>query len=138
VLVILVAAVAVSRILVERWMLKRPLGALASAGSGLEWLRRMAVAYNELGYVPPLWIGTIFVGVLLSAYIAREIGIAAIFGAFVMGLIMPRHAGLTDDVSRRLEDFVTTVLLLSSSSSPVSRPTWARSTAGNSGWCACC
>ena len=28
-----------------------------------------------------------------------------------MGLIMPRHAGLTDDVSRRLEDFVVMVLL---------------------------
>src|SRR5439155_3734536 len=27
------------------------------------------------------------------------------------GLIMPRHAGLTGDVSRRLEDFVTLVLL---------------------------
>jgi Kef-type K+ transport system membrane component KefB len=143
-----------ARILVERRMLKRPVGALAmasaaiddvtawtllafatavaSAGSSLEWLRvvglataftlglvivvrpllaRVAVAYDEVGYVPQLWIGTIFVGVLLSAYVAREIGIAAIFGAFVMGLIMPRHAGLTADVSRRLEDFVTMVLL---------------------------
>ena len=48
---------------------------------------------------------------LLSAYVAQQIGIAAIFGAFVMGLIMPRHAGLTDDVSSRLEDFVVIVLL---------------------------
>lgn len=143
-----------ARILVERRMLKRPVGSLAmasaaiddvtawtllafatavaSAGSGLEALRviglaalftaglimigrpllgRVAVAYDEVGYVPQLWIGTIFVCVLLSAYVSREIGIAAIFGAFVMGLIMPRHADLTHDVSRRLEDFVTTVLL---------------------------
>ena len=28
-----------------------------------------------------------------------------------MGLIMPRHAGLTEDVTRRIEDFVTFVLL---------------------------
>jgi K+:H+ antiporter len=143
-----------ARILVERRMLKRPVGALslasaaiddvtawtllafatavASAGSGLEWLRvigltivfvvglwvvvrpvlaRVAVAYDEAGYVPQLWLGAIFVAVLLSAYVSRQIGIAAIFGAFVMGLIMPRHAGLTIDVRNRLEDFVTMVLL---------------------------
>ena len=143
-----------ARILVEKRMLKRPVGALAmasaaiddvtawtllafatavaSAGSGLEWLRvigltiaftlglfllvrpvlaRVAVAYDEVGYTPQLWMGIIFVGVLFSAYVSRQIGVAAIFGAFLMGLIMPRHAGLTADVNRRLEDFVTTVLL---------------------------
>ena len=49
--------------------------------------------------------------VLLAAYTAQQIGIAPIFGAFIVGLIMPRHAGLTEDMSRRLEDFVVTVLL---------------------------
>ena len=58
-----------------------------------------------------IWLAAIFVCVLFSAYVAQQIGIAAIFGAFIMGLIMPRHAGLTDDVNRRLEDFVVTVLL---------------------------
>ena len=143
-----------ARILVEKRMLKRPVGALAmasaaiddvtawtllafatavaSASSSVQWIKviglaaaftiglvvlvrpvlaRVSIAYDELGYVPQLWIGSIFVAVLLSAYVSREIGIAAIFGAFVMGLIMPRHAGLTGDVSRRLEDFVTLVLL---------------------------
>jgi Kef-type K+ transport system membrane component KefB len=74
-------------------------------------LGRASIAYDEVGNVPALWIATIFVGVLLSAYVAQQIGIAAIFGAFIVGLIMPRHAGLTDDVNRRLEDFVVTVLL---------------------------
>ena len=36
----------------------------------------------------------------------EEIGIALIFGAFIMGMIMPRHAGLTEDVTHRIEDFV--------------------------------
>ena len=53
----------------------------------------------------------IFVGVLLSAFVAQQIGVAAIFGAFIMGLIMPRRAGLTEDVTRRIDDFVTFVLL---------------------------
>ncbi len=74
-------------------------------------LARAAGAYDEVGYLPTLWLGVIIVGVLLSAYTAQQIGIAAIFGAFVMGLIMPRHAGLTDDVNRRIEDFVVAVLL---------------------------
>jgi len=56
-------------------------------------------------------VALIFAGVLLSAYTTEEIGIALIFGAFVMGMIMPRHAELTEDVTRRIEDFVVTLLL---------------------------
>ena len=48
---------------------------------------------------------------LLSAFVAQQIGIAAIFGCFIMGLIMPRRAGLTADVSERFESFVVLVLL---------------------------
>ncbi|MGH2854216.1 MAG: cation:proton antiporter [Solirubrobacteraceae bacterium] len=143
-----------ARIISERRMLKRPLGALAlsaaavddvsawflialatavaSAGSGLAvletigWaavfclgmallvrpvLARAAVAYDEAGRVPGSWITVIFAGVLLSAIATETIGIAVIFGAFVMGVVMPRHAGLSDDVTRRVEDFVLTLLL---------------------------
>ena len=51
----------------------------------------MSKAYDEVGQVPILWLGAIFVAVLLSAYVSQQIGIAAIFGAFIMGLIMPRR-----------------------------------------------
>ena len=143
-----------ARILIEKRMLKQPVGALAMAAAAIDdvtaWsllalatavagtgsgvhalviialamafvagmlllvrpiLARVSAAYDEVGRVPPLWLGSIFVGVLLSAFLAQRIGIAAIFGAFIMGLIMPRHGGLTDDVARRLEDFVVFVLL---------------------------
>ena len=151
-----------ARILVERRMLRRPVGAMAigaaavdditawallalatgvaeaaaagggGAGVGLTLVRivglavlfcvfmavvarrllaRVGTAFDEAGHLPGGWIAAIFVGVLLSAYVASSIPIAAIFGAFVMGLVMPRRADLTHDVSRRLEDFVTTVLL---------------------------
>ena len=56
--------------------------------------------------MPGGWIAAIFAGVLLSAFVTEEIGIAVIFGAFIMGMVMPRHAGLTEDVTRRIEDFV--------------------------------
>jgi Kef-type K+ transport system membrane component KefB len=143
-----------ARILTERRMIKRPIGAVALAsaavddvtawgllalatavattGKGLEVVRvvglaivfcaamgtvgrrllgRVSTAYDEAGHIPPGWIATIFAGVMVSAYVAHEIGIAAIFGAFVMGLIMPRRADLTHEVSRRSEDFVVVVLL---------------------------
>ncbi len=143
-----------ARILVERRMLKRPVGALAMAsaaiddvtawflialatviavaGSSSEVVRtialaaafcvvmfwvvrpligRVSTAYDEAGRVPGGWIAAIFAGVLLSAFTTEEIGIALIFGAFVMGLVMPRHAELTEDVTGRIEDFVVTLLL---------------------------
>jgi Kef-type K+ transport system membrane component KefB len=143
-----------ARILVERRMLKRPVGvlalacaavddvtawflialatAVAAAGSGSEvaqtiglaivfsivmafairpLLGRVSTAYDEAGRVPGGWVALIFAGVLLSAYVTEQIGIALIFGAFVMGLIMPRRAELTEDVTRRIEDFVVTLLL---------------------------
>ena len=143
-----------ARILTERRMLRRPVGALSMAGAAIDdvtaWcllalaaaiagsgdpshalqvvalaalfsaamllvgrriLGRVAKAYDEVGHVPQLLLGFIFVGVLLSAFVAQQIGIAAIFGCFLMGLIMPRRAGLTADVSERFESFVVLVLL---------------------------
>jgi Kef-type K+ transport system membrane component KefB len=143
-----------ARILLERRMLERPVGAIAMgaaavddvtawgllalaaavAGSGSTLvvvrvvalagafcvlmallgrplLARVSDAYDEAGHVPAGWIAAIFVGVLLSSFVTQRIGIAAIFGAFVMGLIMPRRADLTHDVTRRVEDFVVIVLL---------------------------
>jgi Kef-type K+ transport system membrane component KefB len=75
------------------------------------FLARVSGAYDEAGQLPAGWIATIFIGVLLSAFVATAIGVAAIFGAFVMGLIMPRRADLTEEVTERLENFVGIVLL---------------------------
>jgi Kef-type K+ transport system membrane component KefB len=143
-----------ARLLVERRLLKRPVGAMALAcaaiddvtawtllafatalvgsGSGIGALQvialailfclamafiarpvlaRVSDAYDEAGHIPAAWIGAIFTGVLVSAFVAQKIGIAAIFGAFVMGLIMPRRADLTHDIRTRLDSFVVTVLL---------------------------
>jgi Kef-type K+ transport system membrane component KefB len=143
-----------ARILVERRMLKRPVGALALASAAIDdvtaWflialatavavagssgevietivlaigfclimglavrplLSRASTAYDEAGRVPGGWIALIFAGVLIAAYTTEIIGIALIFGAFVMGLVMPRHAELSEDVTGRIEDFVVTLLL---------------------------
>src|SRR5207247_1712255 len=143
-----------ARLLIERRMLNRPIGALALSSAAVDdvtaWgllaiasgiagrgsalhalpvlgyvfafcaamalvarplLARVSAAYDEAGRVPAGWIAAIFVGVLLSAYASMKAGVAPIFGAFVMGLVMPRRADLSHDVTRRLEDFVSAVLL---------------------------
>ncbi len=74
-------------------------------------LARMATAFDEVGQIPSGWFAAIVVGVLLSAYITEAIGIDVIFGGFIMGMVMPRHARLTEEVTRRVEDFVVTLLL---------------------------
>src|SRR5262249_13116538 len=74
-------------------------------------LARASVAYDEAGRVPGAWIAAIFAGVLGSAYLTEEIGMPVIVGAFIMGTVTPRHAGLTEDVTHRVEDFVVTLLL---------------------------
>lgn len=143
-----------ARILVERRMLRGPVGALAlasaaiddvsawflialatavaTAGGGFDVVRtillagafclvmgfgvrplvaRVSRAYDEAGRVPVTWITAIFAMVLLAAFTTEEIGIALIFGAFIAGTVMPRHAGLTEDVTHRMEDFVVLLLL---------------------------
>jgi Kef-type K+ transport system membrane component KefB len=143
-----------ARILVERRMLKRPVGALTLACAAIDdvtaWflialatavavagtssdviqtialaiafclvmgllvrplISRVSSAYDEAGRVPGVWVAILFAGVLLSAYVTEEIGIALIFGGFIMGMVMPRNAGLTEDVTRRVEDFVVILLL---------------------------
>jgi Kef-type K+ transport system membrane component KefB len=74
-------------------------------------LARMATAFDEVGQIPSGWFAAIVVGVLLSAYITEAINIDVIFGGFIMGMVMPRHARLTEEVTRRVEDFVVTLLL---------------------------
>ena len=75
------------------------------------FLRRLGSAYDEAGHIPPNWIAAIFIGILLSSFASGWIGVAPIFGAFVMGLVMPRRAGISHDIARRIEDFVVTILL---------------------------
>jgi Kef-type K+ transport system membrane component KefB len=143
-----------ARILVERRMIKRPLGATALACAAMDdvtaWflialatavaaggggggvlvkialvvvfaifmftvirrlLLRASTAFDEAGRVPTGWVVAIFAGILVSAFATEVIGIAIIFGAFIMGAVMPRHAGLTEDVTHRVEDFVVILLL---------------------------
>jgi Kef-type K+ transport system membrane component KefB len=74
-------------------------------------LGRMATAFDEVGRMSNGWFAAIIILVLLSSYITETINIAFIFGGFIMGMIMPRHARMNEEVTRRIEDFVVTLLL---------------------------
>lgn len=74
-------------------------------------LTRMATAFDQVGRIPSAWMVAIFVGVIVSAYLTEEMNVAFIFGGFIMGVVMPRHARVTEEVTRRIEDFTVTLLL---------------------------
>lgn len=57
------------------------------------------------------WLAGLLAAVLLSAYVTEWIGIAVIFGAFLMGLVMPRESGVAEETIGRIEDFVVILLL---------------------------
>jgi Kef-type K+ transport system membrane component KefB len=143
-----------ARVLKERGMLDRPIGALvlacaafddvtawclialataaATSGSAAEAVRTAALAvgcclvlafvvrpllaraqgaYERDGRLSDGWLVAIFAGLLGTAYVTEEIGIAVIFGAFAFGLAMPRHPELRASLTRRLRDFTDLLLL---------------------------
>lgn len=143
-----------ARILAERGMLNRPIGATALGAAAindvLAWFLialATAIATSASGQGVPVTIALAIVyclamfflvrpalarivrmrpesdgvaagalagvlgAVLLSAYVTEAIGIAVIFGAFLMGLVMPRGAKLTEESTKRIEDFVLLLLL---------------------------
>jgi Kef-type K+ transport system membrane component KefB len=56
-------------------------------------------------------VGTVFVALLLSAIATEYIGIHAIFGAFLLGAVIPHDSAVARFFTHRLEDLVTVLLL---------------------------
>lgn len=59
----------------------------------------------------PEVLAIIFVAVLTSALITELIGIHAIFGAFLVGAIFPHDSAIARDITKKLENLVTVLLL---------------------------
>lgn len=56
-------------------------------------------------------LALVLCGLLLSALATEAIGIHGIFGAFLLGAIIPHDSDLARDLVRKLEDFVSVLLL---------------------------
>lgn len=76
-------------------------------------LRRLVPAFERAGRLTPNVLAVVVVGFLVSAYLTDRIGIHAIFGAFVFGVVMPRESSqaLFAQILDKLEQ-VSVLLLL--------------------------
>jgi len=78
---------------------------------GRKLLQRLSNYYDRMGRLSQFALAGIYMGVLVSALITEIIGIHLIFGAFLLGAIMPKNGGLTHELAIKTEDFVLTFLL---------------------------
>lgn len=75
-------------------------------------LRRLVDGYRAAGRLTPDALAIVLVGALASAFATEEIGVHAIFGAFVFGAVLPREEpALIREVLQRIEQ-VSVLLLL--------------------------
>lgn len=74
------------------------------------FLRRV-IAPWESEHLPRSAVAFVFVALLLSALATEAIGIHAIFGAFLLGAVIPADSGVARILSRQLESVVTVLLL---------------------------
>ncbi len=78
---------------------------------GRSFLERFAIYYRRSGRLSQLVLALIYMGVVGSALITELIGIHLIFGAFLLGAIMPKNAELVKELAIKTEDFVLIFLL---------------------------
>lgn len=78
---------------------------------GRTFLTKLLVHYKRTGRLSQLTLAGIYMGIVISALITELIGIHLIFGAFLMGVIMPKNAGLGKELAEKTEDFVLIFLL---------------------------
>jgi len=74
-------------------------------------LARVAAYHEENGRLGSTLLAAIFVGLLLSSLATDQIGIHAIFGAFLFGAVMPHRAEFVEELTGKLLDFTLLFLL---------------------------
>jgi Kef-type K+ transport system membrane component KefB/nucleotide-binding universal stress UspA family protein len=85
------------------------IGLMATVGR--VFLKRLATYYRRAGRLNQWVLALIYMAVVASALITELIGIHLIFGAFLLGAIMPKNADLVRELAEKTEDFVLIVLL---------------------------
>jgi len=74
-------------------------------------LRGLGAIYRRRGTVTPDLLALILLIMLACAWATERLGIHAVFGAFLAGVILPKERGFVEAVSEKLKD-LTVVLLL--------------------------
>ncbi|MFM6191631.1 MAG: cation:proton antiporter [Planktothrix sp.] len=74
-------------------------------------LQKLAIHYQRRGRLTQWVLAWIYMGVVASALITELIGIHLIFGAFLVGAVLPKEPGLVRELAEKTEDFVLIFLL---------------------------
>ncbi|EMY77562.1 transporter, CPA2 family [Leptospira weilii serovar Ranarum str. ICFT] len=77
----------------------------------LPLMRRAGNLYTTKESMTKTITAFFFLFIFLSAWITEAIGIHALFGAFLAGVVMPNKKELRDNLVEKIEDFSLTVLL---------------------------
>lgn len=75
------------------------------------FVARLRLLYEREGRVSQTVLAIVLLLTLASAWLTERIGIHALFGAFLMGAVMPKDPGFVRGLSEKLED-ITVVFLL--------------------------
>ncbi|MBR8838491.1 MAG: cation:proton antiporter [Stigonema ocellatum SAG 48.90 = DSM 106950] len=78
---------------------------------GRWFLQNLANHYRRTKRLNQFVLALIYMLVVASALITELIGIHLIFGAFLLGVVMPKNAGLVRELAVKTEDFVLIFLL---------------------------
>lgn len=78
---------------------------------GRAFMQRLVTYYQRTERLSQMVLALIYIGVVASALITELIGIHLIFGAFLLGAVMPKNAGLVRELAVKTEDFVLIFLL---------------------------
>jgi Kef-type K+ transport system membrane component KefB/nucleotide-binding universal stress UspA family protein len=78
---------------------------------GRSFLKRLATHYDRKNRLTQLELAGIYMAVVASALITELIGIHLIFGAFLLGAVMPKNPAMTREIAEKTEDFVLIFLL---------------------------
>jgi Kef-type K+ transport system membrane component KefB len=75
------------------------------------FLKRLQLIYERQGRLSQNVMSVLFLLILASAWATERIGIHAMFGAFLLGVVMPKGTEFVRHVSEKLEDFTVVFLL---------------------------
>ncbi|MCS7081833.1 MAG: cation:proton antiporter [Bacteroidetes bacterium] len=85
--------------------------AVALLGPGRRLLERLICWYRLRGQVSQDILAVVLGLVLFSSILTEGIGVHALFGAFLLGLAMPKDPSFVREIGQRIEDLVTVLLL---------------------------
>ena len=75
------------------------------------FLRRLELVFERRGSLSQNLLAVILILVLASSFVTQWIGIHALFGAFLMGTIMPKGTAFVQTLTEKLEDYTVVFLL---------------------------